>query len=226
MSGALLATIGLAAATALVSGCGAGSTYRTTRIAPPGHTEWLFGAQVSGAGTVGIDEGGGDGGVAPLPELAVAARRGLDERFEVQVNTTFLPTPVASTGSIELAGKMRVAERGRWSLAVGSGVGYRLTAVGGAHIEDIYASVPVIGGIELGRHQLVLSIDGGYHRLYSSGANPVDIPFIGESIGFRWQVGRRWAVLPEIGGAWSPTANFMTEDSRLFHFGIAALWTR
>ena len=45
-----------------LTACGAGSTYRTTKLAPVGHTEWLFGAQVSGAGTVGLDEGGGKGG--------------------------------------------------------------------------------------------------------------------------------------------------------------------
>jgi hypothetical protein len=209
-----------------LAGCGAGSTYRTTRVAPAGHTEWLFGAQVSGAGTSGVDEGGGDGGAVPLPELAVAARRGIDDLTEVQVNTTLLATKIAQTGSVELAGKRRLLEHGRWSLAAGAGVGYRASHAGGAVIEDIYVSAPVIGGIELGRHQLVLSIDAGYHRLYSSGAQPVNLPYIGQSIGFRWQVGRNWAVLPELGGAWTPAANFMTEDSRLFHVGVAALWTR
>jgi hypothetical protein len=213
-------------ALAALAGCGTGSTYRTTRLAPPGHTEWLVAAQISGAGTVGLDEGGGKGGVAPLPELALAARHGLDDRFELQANATLLPTKIAQTGSLELAGKVRLAQSGRWSLALGSGLGYRVTQMGGAIIEDIYASIPLIGGVELGRHQLVLSLDGGYHRLYSSGARPVNAPYIGESIGFRWQIGRTWALLPEVGGAWTPASNFMTEDSRLFHIGIAALWTR
>lgn len=206
--------------------CGVGSTYRTTRIVPAGKTEWLFGAQVSGARTVGTDEGGGNGGVAPLPELAVAARRGLDERFEAQVNATLLPTKIAQTGSLELAGKARLYERGRWSLAAGAGVGYRISHAGGAVVEDLFISAPLIGGIELGKHQLVLSLHGGYHRLYASGAPPVSLPYIGQSIGFRWQIGKRWALLPEAGGAWSPAENFMTDDSRLFHIGIAALWTR
>jgi hypothetical protein len=186
----------------------------------------LFGAQVSGAGTVGADEGGGKGGVAPFPEVALAARRGLDERFELQVNGTMLGTKLAQTGSLELAGKARLAQSGRWSFAAGTGAGYRITQAGGAIVEDVYISAPLIAGIDLGRHQLVLSIDGGYHRLYSSGAQPVNLPYIGESIGFRWQLGRSWALLPEIGGAWTPASNFMTEDSRLFHLGIAALWTR
>jgi hypothetical protein len=209
-----------------LAACGAGSSYRTTRVAPAGATQWLFGLQVSGAATVGLDEGGGKGGAAPLPELAVAARRGLDERFEVQANATLLPTKFGQTGSLELAGKWRIGVRGRWSLAVGAGAGYRLSHVSGAVIEDVFVSAPVIGGVELGRHQLVVSIAGGFHRLYSSGAQPVNLPHIGESIGFLWQIGERWALLPEIGGAWTPTANFMTEDSRLFHVGIAAIWTR
>ncbi len=212
--------------TLALAACGTGSTYRTTRIVPAGHTEWLAGLQVSGAGTVGVDEGGGNGGALPLPELALAARRGLDERFELQANATLLAVKPAQTGSLELAAKARIAESGRWSRAVGAGAGYRITQAGGAVIEDIFATIPLIGGVELGRHQLVFSIDGGYHRLYSSGARPINVPFIGESIGFRWQIGRTWALLPELGGGWTPTSNFMTEDSRLFHVGIAALWTR
>ena len=217
-----VAVLALAAAA-----CGTGSPYRTTRIVPAGQTELLVGLQISGVKTTGIDEAGQTSNrAAPLPEVAIAARRGVDERFEVQLNGTLLPTPVAQTGSLELAGKLRVVEHGRWSLATGAGVGYRISQAGGAIIEDVFASVPVIGGVDLGRHQLVVSLHGGYHRVYSSGAQPVDVPYVGQSIGFRWQIGRAWALLPELGTAWSPTRNAMTEDSRLFHVGIAALWTK
>jgi len=205
----------------LVAGCGSYSTYRSTRIARPDHTEWLFGAQASGA----IAEGEGQHKVAPLPEFAVAARRAVHERVELQANATLLPIKQAPTGSIELAGKLRVGASGRWSLAVGAGAGYRLAESGGAMIEGAFVSVPIIGGIDLGRHQLVFSIAGGYQRWYSSGARPVSVPFIGDSIGFLWQIGRNWALLPEAGTAWTSTKNFMTDDSRLFHVGIAALWT-
>ena len=34
-----------------------------------------------------------------------------------------------------------------------------------------------------------------------------------------------WPDLQPLAGAWTPTSNFMTDDSRLFHVGIAALWT-
>ena len=210
----------------LTAACGTGATYRTTRIAPVGSTEWIFGAQASGMGVRRNQQMGDNMGSAPLPELAVGARRGVVERVEVQINGTMLPTAVGQTASLELGGKALLYEHGRWSLAAGAATGYRIAHVGGAIIEDVYVTVPVIGGVKLGRHELVLSIDGGYHRAYSSGAKPVGIPFIGESIGFRWQLTRRWALLPEVGTAVTPTENFRTEDSRLFHAGIAVLWSR
>jgi hypothetical protein len=200
-------------------GCGSSSTYRTTRIVPAGRTEWLFGAQASGASAPGA-------GAAPLPEIALGVRRGVGERVEVQANGTLLPIKQLRTGSLELAGKLRLIERGWWSLAAGAAAGYRIAESGGAIIEGAYASAPVIGGVELGRHQLVVSLTGGFQRWYSSGARRVDVPFVGESIGFVWQVSERWALLPEAGAAWTPAPNFMTETSRLFHVGIAALWTR
>jgi hypothetical protein len=202
----------------VLAACGSTSTYRTTRIAPKGQTEWLFGLQASGAAF----QGEGDvRGAAPLPELSIAARRGVHERVEIQANGTLLPIKQAWTGSLELAGKLHVGKRGRWSLATGAGAGYRLAESGGAMIEGVLLSAPVIGGVELGRHQLVFSVIGGYQRWWSSGARPVGVPFVGDSLGFLWRVGKRWSIFPEAGVAWTPTRNFMTDDSRLFHFGVA-----
>jgi hypothetical protein len=204
----------------LLAACGSYSTYRTTRIARPGHTDWLFGAQASGAALAGEQRG-----AAPLPEIAIAARRAVHERVEVQANGTLFPIKQAWTGSVELATKVRVGSRGRWSLAVGAGAGYRLAESGGAIVEGALVSAPIIGGVELGRHQLVFSIVGGYQRWWSSGARPVGVPFIGDSVGFLWRINSRWALLPEAGIAWTPTPNFMTDDSRLFHFGVAVMRT-
>ena len=200
-------------------GCGSYSTYRTTKIAAAGHTEWVFGAQASGVSAPGV-------GAAPLPEVALGARRGVRARYELQANGTLLALRQGKTGSLELAGKMKLGQTGRWSLAVGAAAGYRISESGGAIIEGAFVSAPVIGGVDLGAHQLVFSVTGGYQRWYSSGARPVEVPFIGDSLGFRWQVSRAWALLPEVGVAYTPTGNFMTDDSRLFHVGIAALWTR
>lgn len=199
--------------------CGSYSTYRNTRIVPAGKTEWLFGVQAAGAAAPG--QGG-----APLPEVAVAARRGLAERYEVQLNGTILPLKQLTTGSLEVAGKVRLVESGRWSLAAGAAAGYRLAESGGAIIEGYQLSAPLILGVELGKHQLVYSLAGGYQRYFSSGAQPVSIPFLGNSLGFLWQFGKRVALLSEAGVAKTPTENFMSKTSELFHLGFAVLWTR
>lgn len=209
-----------------LSACGTGTAYRTTRIAPSGHTEYLAGMQITGAGTVGVSPDGSKGGAAPLPELSIAARRGFVDRYEAQVNTTLLDLGPVHTGSVELAGKVRLFQHDRWSLATGAGAGYRIAEVQGAVIESAFVSAPVIGGVELGKHQLALSLDAGFERIYGSGARPVDLPYAGVSLGFVWQIARSWALLPEVGGEWSPTPNFMTEHSRLFHLGLAVMWTR
>jgi hypothetical protein len=206
----------------LAAGCGSTSTYRTTRIAKPGKTDWLFGAQAAGA----IAVAGPDNKIAPMPELALAARRAVHEKIEVQANTTSLLLKQFRTGSLELAGKARVFESGRWSIAVGAAAGYRIAESGGAIVEGAHVAVPAILGIELGRHQLVYSIAGGYQRWYSSGARPVGIPFLGQSLGFLWQIGKRWALLPEVGQAATTTKNFMTDETRLFHLGIAVMYSR
>lgn len=203
----------------LAGACGSYSTYRTTRLAAPGRTELLAGVQVAGFHAP-------DGAGAPMPELALAARRGLGDRYEVQMNGTLLALKQGRTGSLELGGKMRVLADGRWSLAVGAAAGYRIAESGGAIIEGAFVSAPVIGGVELGRHQLVVSVTGGYQRWYSSGARPVDVPFVGPSLGFLWQIKDRWALLPEIGSAFTPMKSTMSDESRLFHAGVAVVWNR
>lgn len=208
-----------ALALVVLVGCGSYSTYRTTKIAPAGQTEWLFGAQATG--TSAPDVGG-----APMPEVSIGARRGVGSRYELQASGTMLALQQFVTGSLELAGKARLVQRGRWSAAIGAAAGYRVAESGGAIVEGAHVAVPLIGGIDFGRHQLVLSITGGYQRWYSSGANPVAVPFIGESIGFRWQISESWALLPEVGAAYTSMSNFMTPDSRLFHVGLAATFTR
>lgn len=210
----LLGLLGL-----LAGACGSYSTYRTTRLAAPGRTELLAGVQVAGFHAP-------DGAGAPMPELALAARRGLGDRYEVQANGTLLALKQGRTGSLELGGKMRVLADGRWSLAVGAAAGYRIAESGGAIIEGAFVSAPVIGGVELGRHQLVVSVTGGYQRWYSSGARPVDVPFVGPSLGFLWQIKDRWALLPEIGSAYTPMKSTMSDESRLFHAGVAVVWNR
>jgi hypothetical protein len=201
----------------LVSGCGAYTSYKHTRLAPAGKTDWIFATQLSGAGTGTSDN-------APLPELAAGARRRVHDRIDAGLTTTFLPLgPAFSTFSAEASGKAFLGRRGRWSAAVGAGAGYRITYSSGAILEGVHVAAPLILAADLGRHQLVYSPTAGYQRVWSTGARPVDVPFAGWSLGFRWQLNRRWALLPEGTVGYTPARNFMTDDSRLFHVGVALL---
>ncbi|MCE9577091.1 MAG: hypothetical protein K8W52_28345 [Deltaproteobacteria bacterium] len=215
-------TIGRAAlivVAALAAGCGAYTSYKQTRLTPRGHTDYLFAAELQGAST------GMDG--APMPEIAVGARRRVHDRIDVGATGTILPLGEAITSaSAEVSGKLALGRHGRWSAALGTGVGYRVTTSSGAVFEGVHAAVPVILGVDLGRHQLVLSPTVGYERLWSSGARPVSLPFAGYSLGFRWQLARRWALLPEATVGYTPARNYRTDSSQLFQVGLAVLFTR
>jgi hypothetical protein len=205
---------------ATLAGCGAYTSYKHTRLAPAGKTDWIVATQLSGAGTGTSDN-------APLPELAAGARRRVHARVDAGVTATFLPLgPAFSTFSAEASGKALLGRHGRWSAAIAAGAGYRITYSSGATIEGVHVAAPLILAVDLGRHQLVYSPTAGYQRVYSTGARPVDVPFAGWSLGFRWQLNRRWALLPEGTVGYTPARNFMTEDSRLFHAGVALLLTR
>ena len=203
-----------------LAGCGAYTTYKHTHLPARGTTEWVLASQLSGASTE-LDV------AAPMPELVVGARRRVHERADVGLTGTLLPLgEVITTASLEASTRVVALRRGRYTVAAGLGAGYRITTSSGAIVEGVHVAAPLIVGIDLGRHQLVLSPTAGYQRHWSTGARPVGIPFAGYALGFRWQVTRRWALLPEAGWAASPARNFMSDDSRLFHLGVAALWTR
>src|SRR5262249_7252348 len=94
--GAVTPAFTMAALVVMASaGCGSSSPSGTPGTVPAGRTEWLFGAQAAGAIAPGA-------GAAPLPEIALAARRGFADRFEVQANGTMLPIKQLMTGSLEL----------------------------------------------------------------------------------------------------------------------------
>jgi hypothetical protein len=215
-----LGSFALAAALVVAaSGCASYTTFKTAETLAPGRSQLLVAAQLQGAGTT-------DGVAAPMPELAVGLRRGMAERLELDATATLLPLGRALTvGSAEVAAKRLMWTSGdeRWSLALGAGVGYRVTTSSDAVFEAVHASLPVSVGLALGRHQLVVSPTVGAQRWYSSGARPVDLPFAGASLGFRWQLGKRVALLPELTWAETSAKNFMTDTSRLFHLGVAVL---
>jgi hypothetical protein len=201
------------------AGCASYTTFKVARTLPPGRSELVVATQLQGAATT-------DGRAAPIPELVVGVRRGVAPRLELGGTATLLPLGAYITAaSVEGSAKRQLwdSASGRWSLAVGAGLAYRFTRSSDAVFEAVHAAMPLMLGLNLGRHQLVLSPAVGVQRWYGTGARPVTLPFAGASLGFVWQVSRRVALLPEATWADTPARNFMTSSSRLFHVGVAVV---
>lgn len=206
----------------LMVGCSSFTTYRTARPVPKGRTQTLVAPQMSGAGPRETQK-------APFPELAVSVRHGLTHKLELGGTLTVLPLGQAMRElGVEATAKRHVlaSAGGRWDVAVAGGLGYRTFASSGALFEMVHASIPLIVGVNLGDDQIVIAPTLAWQRWYATGAHPVDIPSFGASLGYRWQISPRFALLPEISGATSPTAMSGFGETGLVHLGIALVFGR
>jgi hypothetical protein len=205
------------------AGCASFTTYKSARPLPKGATQALLAPQLDAAGPK-------ETGKAPFPELAVSVRHGLTERLEVGATLIAVPLGDAmSAVGLEGLSKLHLhrTRSGRIDIAVGAGAGYRVFATSGATFEMIHASVPLIMGVNIGRdHQLVFSPTLAWQRWYSTGARPVDIPSLGASLGWRWQLSRRFAIFPELSFARSGTALSKFDNTTLLHAGVALVFGR
>ena len=203
-------------------GCSSFTTYKTATPLRKGKTMTVVAPQVNAAGPK-------ETGKAPFPEVAVSVRHGLTDKLEVGGTLSGLPLGQAMSAlGFEAQGKRHMwrSSSGRVDVALAGGVGYQVFATSGATFEMIHANLPVIVGINLGRHQLVLAPNLSWQRWYSTGARPVDVGAYGSSLGFRWQVSRRFAILPEFSWARSPTALTKYDNTILLHAGIGLVFGR
>lgn len=205
------------------SGCISFTTYKTARPLRKGATQTLVAPQLDASGPA-------ETGIAPFPELAVSVRHGLTDTLEVGGTMVGLwAGDYMKAVGLEGLAKMHLysTASGRFDVAVGAGAGYRIFGTSGTSFEMVHASVPLILGANLGRgHQLVLSPTLAWQRWYSTGAEPVNIPSIGASLGFRWQITERLALLPEVSWAGSGAALSQFDSIGLLHAGVAVIFGR
>jgi hypothetical protein len=218
-----IAGLGSVLAIAALSACSSFTTYKTARPLSKGATQTLVAPQLDSAGPK-------DTGKAPFPELALSVRHGVTERIEVGGTLTMLPLGEAmQTIGFEGLGKAHLhrTRGGRVDLAVGAGAGYRVYSSSAAVFEMVHASVPLILGINLRKSdQLVIAPAVAWQRWYSTGARPVDVPSLGMSLGYRWQISQRFALMPEMTLASSPAALAGFGDTAMAHVGIALVFGR
>jgi hypothetical protein len=197
------------------------STIKTATTVPPGQTQWIAALEGNGGAPVELD-------VKPLlPEIAVGARRGLSERVDVGGKLTTLPAGRALT-TAALEGQVRVQLRrrddSRLKIAIGPAVGFRWISSSGAAMQVSYLTVPVMFGIDVGRHQIVIAPEVAMQLWTSAGSNEVWVPMSGLSLGFVWRLGQRFALVPEIAAYRTPVAIDYSRGSQMVHFGVGMLY--
>lgn len=204
---------------ALAGACSSFTPYRSARPLAPGRTKMLVAPQINTAGPK-------EGFKAPFPEIAVGVRRGVTEDVELGGTLTVLPlgeviTELGIEGMVQR--HVHRTSSGRVDVAVAAGAGYRYFRSSGAVFEMVNASVPVIMSIHLGENELILSPTVAWQRWVSTGARPIDIASVGMSIGYRWQFATRYALMPELGVASTPTEFAGRGKSALGHVGLALI---
>ena len=87
-----------------------------------------------------------------------------------------------------------------------------------------YLTVPLIFGINVGRHQIVLAPEAGLQLWTSEGSSPVWAPMTGLSLGFVWRIGQRFTLVPEAAAYKSSVTIDYSRGSQMFHLGIGILY--
>jgi hypothetical protein len=212
----------VAAAAALAgSACTAMSTIKTATTVPAGQTQVIGAIEANGGAPIELP-------VKPLlPELAVGLRRGLTDRVEVGGKLTSLPagrrvTTAALEGQVKV--QLRRVPWSRFQLAIGPAAGFRWISSSGAAMQVTYATVPLLMGIDVGRHQIVVAPEAGIQLWTSAGSNEVWARMVGLSLGFVWRIGQRFALVPEVAAYRSDVKIDYSRGSQMFHIGVGFLY--
>jgi hypothetical protein len=209
------------AALAASAGCTAMSTIKTATTLPPGQTQWIGALEGNGGAPLELP-------VKPLlPELAFGARHGLTDRVDVGGKLTSLPGGRRlTTAGVE--GQVRVQlwrrDDSRLKLAIGPAAGFRWVSSSGASMQVSYLTVPLMFGIDVGRHQIVIAPEAAVQLWTSAGSNEVWVPVAGLSLGFVWRLGQRFALVPEIAAYRAAVAIDASRGSQMIHVGIGMLY--
>ena len=193
-----------ALAVALVSlsaGCFSGAGLGRATTLPVGQTRvggWIeasaLTAQLAGPITL------------PWGLVGVGVQHGVHPRVEVGGRFTggWLPW----LDGMSLTGDVKVQLRrspGGLDVAAVQSVGWHVARYGGApwHALDVLTALML--GWNLGRHQLVGTVRGGYQLFGARGQERVHVGHVDLSLGFVGRVSTHWEIIPEVMVSWSPT---------------------
>lgn len=186
---------------ALSAGCFSGAGLGRATTLAPGQTRasgWLEASALTAQ----------LGGPITLPWGFVGAgiHHGVHPRVEVGGRFTGGWLPWVDGAS--LTGDVKVQLRRRpagLDLAAVQSVGWRLARYGGAPWHALDVLTALLLGYNLGPHQLVASIRGGYQLFGGRGQEPVHVAHFDRSLGLAARLSPRWEIVPEVLVSWTPT---------------------
>lgn len=179
---ARLLPIVFAAMAALLSGC---ATFGTLQRA-----ETLGAGGVQLALEPSIWSGSVSGERLTLPDTDLAVRVGVAERVDLQARI--------GSSLLELGGKVQLTpkEQERVVVSIAPTASAFVIGSGEANVGFGTVHVPVIVGVGVGEHQLVLAPK--LHDIFAFGGGAgAHVVSAGASVGFAFRVGKRFSILPE-----------------------------
>ncbi len=162
---------------------------------------------------------------APWGHLGLQVQRGVHERVELgaRVSGGWLPW----VDSLSVFGDVKVQLRRRSNgldIAVAPSVGYHVARYGGTPWHVLNATTAMMFGYNLGRHQLVATVRGGYQLIGARGQERLHLGYAALSLGFVARVSEHWELIPEVLLGWSPVRfNGEVQDEGRVGAGIAQL---
>ncbi len=178
----------------VASGCFSGAGLGRATTLPVGETRvagWIEASALSAplAGPVSL----------PWGLLGVGVHHGA--RRDVEVGGRYTGGSLPFLDSNGLTGDVKIqlhrAPRGI-DVALAQSVGWRMVRYGGTpwHALDVLTAVML--GLNLGPHQLVGTVRGGYQLVGGRGMEPLHLTHLDLSIGFVGRISRRWELVPEV----------------------------
>lgn len=215
---------------ALLAGCASSTGTGGPRILDGGKQEVALGVDLTFP-SVRITPSTPVAGI--WPQIGASYRRGFGRGFEAGARTWGFGWPkllMTIGGAVDAKyGIIQSGEKRGFDLSVGAGVGYHQINAGGAPTHVIVTQVPLLFGFDVGKdHQIYFGPRFEDHYFTATDVNPVNIAFVGSTVGFSWQVSR-WLILrPEAVGLWSPVPFNGTQDANgrtgfgILQFGLSA----
>jgi hypothetical protein len=189
----------------LATGCATQSGFGRARVLPEGTGE--AGAIVQGS-IVSAKLSPGDPVPLPWIQVGLGYHEGLGGGLEVGGRLWLSSLLSATTLGVAADAKLQLdqaAETGdRFDIAVGASLAYQRATLGGFPWHGVTLTVPLLCGVNLGKHQLVFGPRGGAALTVSQGQNPLLIGYGGLSLAFAAQLTERLSFTPELVLLYSP----------------------